>query len=222
MLDSSRRRKHCGLQTAGSANLATVSKNLQYLPVLLILLVATSMAQGSRRTQQGDGAQLDRGQVAGGTYTNDSLGLTYQMPDGFFVNSDLANTLPAGSSPLLIADQHTGRPWKNRLVLIADNARKYKSSLATEEYVSNFVAAMPPNLHVEIEHHTHLIEIAGGQFWRADYRKVENGLEIYQAFICIRLKGFLVSWTFTSTSQQELEQLADSIKTVLLREIGSK
>jgi hypothetical protein len=199
-----------------------VSKDLQYLPVLVILLVATSMAQGSGRAQQGDSSQLERGQVAGRTYTNDSLGLTYQMPDGFFVNPDLANTLPAGSFPLLIADQHTGRPWKNRLVLIADETRKYKSSLATEEYVSNFVAAMPRNLHVEIVHHTHLIEIAGKQFWRADYTKIDSGLELYQAFICVRLKGFLISWTFTSTSQQELEQLADSIKTVLVRDTGGK
>jgi hypothetical protein len=216
------RQSIAGQQAGGNANLATVRKYLQYLLVLVILLAATSMAQESGRVQRGDRSQLESGQVAGRTYTNDSLGLTYQMPDGFLVNPDLANTLPAGSFPLLIADQHTGRPWKNRLVLIADEARKYKSSMATEEYVSNFVAGMPRSLHVEIVHRTHLIEIAGRQFWRADYTKIDSGVELYQAFICTRLKGFLISWTFTSTSQQELERLADSIKTVVVRDTGGK
>jgi hypothetical protein len=215
------RQSTAGQQAGGNANLATVRKYLQYLPVLVILLAATSIAQESGRVQQRD-PQLERGQVAGRTYTNDSFGLTYQIPDGFLVNPDLVNPLPAGSFRLLIADQHTGRPWKNRLVLIADEAKKYKSSIATEEYVSNFVAGMPRSLHVEIVHRTHLIEIAGRQFWRADYTKIDSGVKLYQAFICTRLKGFLISWTFTSTSQQELERLADSIKTVVVRDSGGK
>jgi hypothetical protein len=194
--------------------------------LLSALLFATwwcfTGAAQERPPTHDEGAAPERGRVTGQTYNNDQLGVTYQLPDDFLVAPDIEDTLPGGSFLLLIADQHTGRPWKNRLLLVADDARKYRSDLTTSEYVAKYIRAKKRDLHAEILRDGYRLEIAGKEFYRADYRKVDGGVPMYETFACTRLKGYLLSWTFASTSQEELAQMASSIQTVSFREIGRK
>ena len=120
----------------------------------------------------------------GQTYSNATLGFTYQLPQDFFVNP-LPVHLPPGSLLLVIADK--GTPWRDRILLITDDADKY--SWTTSEYVSHFVRSMPAEQHIVMLRETYLLKIAGQDFFRADFQKTDEGKTVYQAFMATRLKG---------------------------------
>lgn len=177
-----------------------------------LCLVAPAAAGAPPAAKPADVSQ--KGHFAGHTYSNDLLGLRYDTPDGFFANGDLPNYLPAGSTPLLIADQHTGRPLRNRILLIADDAGKYDSSLTVQEYVSKVVRSMLGLPRHGMRRGSHSVEIGGARYYRADYMETFNGGALYKSFVCIKRNGFFVSWTFVSSSEQELGQMSDSLRTV--------
>jgi hypothetical protein len=129
----------------------------------------------------------------------------------FFVNP-LPDNLPLGSLLLVIADKHNGTPWRDRITLVADDAGKY--SWTTSEYVTHFVRSTPAKLHVVVLRDTYPLKVAGQDFFRVDFQKTDEGKIVYQAFVCTRLKGSLISWTFTSLNENQVGELAASINTV--------
>ena len=173
--------------------------------------MAVPIAVQTQSTITNRPALTDRGRIEGLAYSNATLGFTYQLPQGFFVNS-LPDHLPPGSLPLLVADKHNGTPWRDRILLVADDAEKY--SWTTSEYVTHFVRSMPAKRHVILLRETYPLKIAGQDFFRADFQKTDEGKTVYQAFIVTRLKGSLVSWTFTSLSNKEVGEIAASVNTI--------
>jgi hypothetical protein len=155
----------------------------------------------------------DRGHVEGLTYSNATLGFSYQLPQGFFVNP-LPDSLPSGSLLLMIADTHNGTPWRDRIVLVADDAGKY--SWSTSEYVTHYVGSMPGKLKIVILRETYPLKVSGHDFFGIDYQKTNEGKTVYQTFLCARMKGFFVSWTFTSVNRKQLGELATSVNTTVL------
>jgi hypothetical protein len=161
----------------------------------------------------------DRGHVEGLTYSNATLGFSYQLPQGFFVNP-LPDILPPASLLLMIADTHNGTPWRDRIVLVADDVGKY--SWTTSEYVTHFVHSMSPKLHIVVLRHTYPLKVGDHDFFRIDYQKTDEGKTVYQTFLCTRLKDSFVSWTFTSLNKNQLGDLATSVNTIVLDPTFSK
>jgi hypothetical protein len=157
-------------------------------------------------------ALTDRGHVEGLTYSNATLGFTYQLPQGFFVNP-LPDNLPHESLLLMIADKHNGTPWRDRVTLVADDTRKYSWNIS--EYVTHFIGSTP-KIHVVVRRHAYRFDIAGQDFVRADLQKLDGGKTIYEVFVCTRLKGSFVSWMFGSLDEKRVEQMAKSINTFAL------
>ena len=164
-------------------------------------------------------ALTDQGHLEGLTYSNATLGFTYQLPQGFFV-IPLPSHLPPGSLPLVAADKNNGTPWRDRVLLIADDGGKY--SWTTSEYVTHFVRSMPAKLHIVLLRETYLLKIAGQDFFRADFQKTDEGKTEYQSFIATRLRGSLVSWTFTSLNNKEVGEMAASVNTVAFTPTSTK
>jgi hypothetical protein len=88
---------------------------------LLLAIPIVVRPQGGIVT--GHVALTDRGHVEDLTYSNATLGFTYQLPQAFFVNP-LPDSLPHGSLLLMIADTHNGTPWRDRITLVADDTEK--------------------------------------------------------------------------------------------------
>jgi hypothetical protein len=183
------------------------------------LLLAVSITARPQSIITNRPALTDRGHVDGLTYSNATLGFSYQLPQGFFVNPQ-PDSLPAGAVVLVIADKHNGTPWRDRIVLVADDAGKY--SWTTSEYVTHFVRSMPANRHIVLLRETYPLKIAGQDFFRADFQKTNEGKTVYQAFIATRLKGSLVSWTFTSLNNKEVGEMAASVNTVVFTPASAK
>jgi hypothetical protein len=142
--------------------------------------------------------------VDGLTYLNAAVGFSYRLPEGFLVNPD---NLSLGSFILTIADRHNGTPWRDRIVLA--NTGQYSGMIS--EYATHFVRSMPAELHVVVLRDTRRFKVADQDFFRIDFQKTQEGKTMYQDFVCTRLKGSLVSWTFTSLDKQRVEEMVASI-----------
>jgi hypothetical protein len=81
---------------------------------------------------------------------------------------------------------------------------------------------MPVKLHIVLLRETYPLKIAGHDFFRADFQKTDEGKTVYQAFIATRLKGSLVSWTFTSLNDKEVGEMAASVNTVAFTPASTK
>ena len=169
------------------------------------MLLAVSTAIQGQSTGADKPATTDRGQINGLTYSNTTLGFSYQLPQGFLVNPD---NLPLGSFILTIADKRNGTPWPDRIVLAADAG---KHSGTTSDYVTHFAHSEPNSV---VLRETRRLKVAGQDFFRIDFQKNQEGKTVYQDFVCTRLNGSLVSWTFTSLNMQQVEEMATSIQSV--------
>lgn len=183
------------------------------------LLLAVSIVARPQSIITNRLALTDRGHVEGLTYSNVTLGLSYQLPQGFFVNP-LPDNLPSGSLLLTTADTHNGTPWRDRIVLIADDAGKY--SWTTSEYVIHFVRSLPAKLQIVVLRDTYALKVSDHNFFGVDYQTTDEGKTVYQTFLCTRLKGFFVSWTFTSLNKKQLGEMATSVNTIVLDPALSK
>jgi hypothetical protein len=210
-------RGSCFVHIRKSASLIGVKRAQKCF--LVGLLVAVPIAVQPQTTITNRPALTDRGHVEDLTYSNATLGFTYKLPQGFFVNP-LPGHLPPGSLLLVIADKHNGTPWRDRILLVADDAEEY--SWTTSEYVTHFVRSMPARLHVVLLRQTYLLKIAGQDFFRTDFQKTDEGNTVYQAFVATRLKGSLVSWTFTSLNNKEVGEMAASVNTVAFTPASTK
>ncbi len=173
------------------------------------VFLAIPIGAAAQRTDTNNAAMTDRGQVNGRTYSNVALGFTYQLPEGFVFNP---GNLPLGAFILTIADKHNGTPWRDRIVLA--NTGEYSGTISN--YVTHFVRSMPTELHVVVLRDTRPLKVAGQDFFRIDFQKTQEGKTVYQDFVCTRLNGSLVSWTFTSLEQQQVEEMVASINSVAI------
>jgi hypothetical protein len=72
----------------------------------------------------------------------------------------------------MTADTHNGTPWRDRIVLIADDAGKY--SWATSEYVTHFGRSMPAKLQLKAGE----AQIQNSRRWRVGMKTVELRLPV--------------------------------------------
>ena len=187
--------------------------------ILIGLLLAVPIAARPQNIITNRVALTDRGHVEGLTYSNVTLGFSYQLPQGFFVNP-LPDNLPTGSLLLMIADTHNGTPWRDRIILVADDAKNY--SWNAPEYVTHFVRAFPAKLNVIVLRDTYPLKIAGREFFGVDYRKTDEGKTMYQTFLCTRLTDYFVSWTFTSLDEKRVGEIAASASKIAFTPARSK
>jgi hypothetical protein len=172
------------------------------------LLLAVSTAIQGQSTDTDRPATTDRGQINGLAYSNTALGFSYQLPQGFLVNPD---NVPLGNSILMVADKHNGTPSRDRIVLAADTG-KYSGTIA--DYVTHFAHSMEPYVPTVVLRDTYRLRIADHDFFRIDYKITQEGKIVYQDFVCTRLKGALVSWTFASPNKRQVGEMATSINSV--------
>jgi hypothetical protein len=73
----------------------------------------------------------------------------------------------------MIADTHNGTRWRDRIVLVADDAGKY--SWTTSEYVTRYVRSKPAKLHIVVLRDTYSFKVGSHDFFGIDYQKTDEG-----------------------------------------------
>jgi len=193
-----------------------------YIVVIVFLFPSLARAQNSGATVSRPGPEI--GTIVSSTYANDFLGFWFPIPEGWQVNREsigaeregAAKRTPGGGLELVVLDQHTGRPFRNRIVLSALEATGM--SVTTQEYVSKFVGVQVKQDGRELVRDATDVELAGKHFFRADYKQTVPGGALSEAFVCTKLSGYFVGWTFVAGSPQELESVVNSLQRLSFRD----
>ena len=164
------------------------------------------------------------GTIVSNTYANEFLGFWFPIPDGWQVNRESvgaeregeAKRTPEGGLELLVVDQHTARPFRNRIVVTTLDA--VGLSATTREYVSKFVKVQVGRDGRELVRDSTDVELAGRHFFRADYKQPVPGGAMAEAFVCTKFSGYFLGWTFVAGSPEELEGLVSSLQRLSFRD----
>jgi TonB family protein len=167
----------------------------------------------------------ENGTIVDGAYSNQCLGFSYPIPDGWEPNFEVGAIVPEGMAThssgggviLLVLDQHTGRPFRNRIVLSSLHATGFKIDI--DGFVSKFVRAQVSQSQedTELSRDTFPANFAGKQFFRADYRESLPAGALYKAFIATKFREHFLGWSLVAGSPQELEESAGSLQRISFR-----
>jgi TonB family protein len=164
------------------------------------------------------------GTIVSNTYANEFLGFWFPIPDGWDINREIvgaeregeAKQTAGGGLELLVVDQHTARPFRNRIVVTALDTTGM--SLTTQEYVSKMVGVQIARDGRKLVRDSTDVELAGKHFFRADYKQPVPGGALAEAFVCTKFNGYFLGWTFVAGSAEELEELVNSLQRLSFRD----
>jgi hypothetical protein len=150
-------------------------------------------------------------------YTNEAIGFTYPLPDGFQFNEDAAKQfqLRPGTGTLFVADQVvTDRACVNRVMVMADDTRRYHPPMSTFDSAVKLTAGLIKNPDVTLIRGVHLSTVGGRRAYRADLMKKLACGFLYQSLFVIKVRSFEVYWMLGGFSQQERDELLGSLQAI--------
>jgi TonB family protein len=185
---------------------------------VLIAVLFSSLARAQNTGTAVSKPGPENGTISNSIYTNELLGFSYPIPDGWQINRDdvgagregEAKRTPGGGLELLVIDQHTARPFRNRIVMSAIDTTGM--SATTREYTSKFVQVQVNREGRELVRDAIDVELAGKHFFRADYKQPISGGALSEAFVCTKFRGYFLGWTFVAGSPEELEGFVNSLQ----------
>jgi hypothetical protein len=155
------------------------------------------------------------------TYRNESLGLSYRLPEGYSPNRVAIKQFVPGpwTRTLLVADQNSpGKPCINRLVVMTADTRNSASTSGTKSLTLELLREITKNSDVKLTSGTYQVRLAGKVFYRTDYRKKLGCGVLRQSLLTVKVRHFVVCWTLGCQSQEELDQLVDSLRTISFKD----
>ena len=182
----------------------------------LFLVVASLVAQDS--TQSAAKAPgIDTGAITNGVYKNDFFAFSYRIPVSWVDRTDemqQASTDPAKSTVLLGAferpPQASGPAVNSAVVIAAETASSYPGLKNAAQYfgpiseVSESKGLKPVNEPYEFA-------VDGKPIVRRDFVK-QSGPGMHQSTLALLSKGYVLSFTFIGSSDDEVQQLIEPLR----------
>ena len=184
---------------------------MKTLALLVLLCAAAPLVSCQESTNSSTTLKPDSGNFAQNTYRNDFFGFSYPLPKEWHRSSVSPSTLPSGAYYLFIGDRDTGHSVLNRVTLVADPESDSRPHSA-QEYLSAFVRAEVRDAHAEVTREPSSFASGGGEFYRADYKWVDNGATMYSSMVCIKRKNYWLSWNFVTPSQRDLDDAVNTVQ----------
>src|SRR3954468_4919476 len=147
--------------------------------------------------------------IESSVFASKALGFSYPIPPSYSPNAESGQQFPAKSRLLMMSDAHTGRPFRNRIVLLVDDASEYQLSL--HDYAAKVGVALSHQSGRVLVRENSETHFGGKLFFRTDFNLNESGEVLYQSLLCTERRGFWISWTFVAGSAAELEQMITSL-----------
>lgn len=174
---------------------------------LFVLLCAVTPLASCQSTP----LKPDSGNFVQNTYRNEFFGFSYWLPEQWHKSRVSPSPLPSGAYYLFIGDRSTGHSLLNRITVVADPEVGSRPHSA-EEYLSAFVRAEVRQVHAEVTRQPSSFASGGSAFYRADYKWVDTGTTVYSSMVCIKRKGYWLSWNFTTPSQRDLDDALSTLQ----------
>src|SRR5437773_8861715 len=100
-------------------------------------------------------------------------------------------------------------------MVIADPKSESGPGVSTQEYLSAFIRAQVRNANAEVIHAPSSFVSGENNFYRADYKRVENGITVYSSIVCTKRNSYWLSWNFVTPSQRDLDDAVNTLQIFL-------
>jgi hypothetical protein len=185
---------------------------MKRLSLLVLLCVTTPLVNCQQSTKSSTTPKPDDGSFVQNTYRNDFFGLSYALPRDWRKSSVVRTALPPGAYYLFIGDRNTGHSLLNRVMVIADPKSESGPGVSTQEYLSAFIRAQVRSANAEVIREPSSFASGENSFYRADYKRLENGIMVYSSTVCIERNSYWLSWNFVTPSQRDLDDAANTLQ----------
>ena len=179
------------------------------------LLVVTLLAAQENPSITAKNVQTPlNGGVSGATYTNNFLGFSYPLPEGFFPNNEVpTKSDKSGTYYLLIADRNTDTSFKSRFIIVADSSDAYRQPLLSlKDYVAKLVTQTAKVENSEVIKESAPFDFPGREFYSATYKQTSGSTMLHKIWISALVRSYFVSWIFVSNSYSQLNEIAASVR----------
>ncbi len=166
---------------------------MKRLLLLVLLCAATSVVNCQQSTKSGTTPRPDNGTFVQNTYRNDFFGFSYPLPGEWHKSKVAPAALPPGAYYLFIGDRNTGHSLLNQVMVVADPESYNQPGVSTQEYLSAFIRAQVRNANAEVIRAPSSFVSGENNFYRADYKTLENGITVYSSMVCIERNSYWLS-----------------------------
>jgi hypothetical protein len=166
-----------------------------------------------------DTLRVDTGAYAHNTYTNECLGISFHMPEGWMAKnqgiSGLSRAIhhPGGGLGLLMIEQPRQGTFGNTITLYATAVADPK--ISAKDFVTNAVrtqTSRAPDKN-ELLHDTSAVDYGGKHFFRSDYKATMTyGPAAYRALVFTQFRGYYIGEMVSTWSEDELKSAVDSLR----------
>lgn len=186
---------------------------MKRLSLLVVLLcAATPLINCQQSTKSTATPRPDDGSFVRNTYRNDFFGFSYVLPGEWHKSRVAPAALPPGAYYLFIGDRDSGHSLLNRVMVVADPETENRPGTSTQEYLSAYIRAQIRNANAEVIREPFSFVSGGSDFYRADYKRVENGVLVYAAMACTKRNSYWLSWNFVTPSQRDLDDALNTLQ----------
>jgi hypothetical protein len=182
---------------------------------LLVLLCATTpLVSCQQSTKSSSTPKPDDGSFVQNTYKNYFFGFSYPLPGEWHKSRVAPSPLPSGAYYLFIGDRNTGHSLLNRVMVVADPEGNNRAGLSGRDYLSAFIRAQVRQANAEVIREPSSFVLGGSDFYRADYKWVDNGTTIYSSMVCTKRSSYWLDWNFVTPSQRDLDDAVSMLQHV--------
>jgi hypothetical protein len=181
---------------------------------VVLLCAATPLVSCQQSIKSSAAPKPDDGSFARNTYRNNFFGFSYVLPGEWHKSSVAPGALPSGAYYLFIGDRDTGHSLLNRVMVVADPESENQPGVSTQAYLSAYIRAQVRNASAEVIREPSSFVSGENNFYRADYKWVQNGIAVYSSMACAERKSYWLSWNFVTPSQQDLDDAVNTLQHV--------
>src|SRR5579863_3186088 len=189
---------------------------------ILAFFVAVICALAAQTPQQhppSKAAAPDPGEISAGVYHNPSFGFTYKLPYGWVDRTPEmreASTDPAKEMVLLGVFERppeaTGEGVNSGVVIAAESAASYPGLKSAAQYFGP-LKEITTARGLTAVNEPYEFPVDGKPIVRADYTKqFSGGASMHQSTLAWLANGYIVSFTFIGSSDDEVLQLLDGLR----------
>jgi hypothetical protein len=182
--------------------------------LLVLLCAATPVINCQQSTRSSTRPRPDDGSFVQNTYRSDFFGFSYTLPGEWQKSRVTPAALPSGAYYLFIGDRDPGHSPLNQVIVVADPESENQPGVSTQEYLSAYIRAQVRNANAEVIREASSFVSGKNNFYRADYKSVENGITVYSAMVCTTRKSYWLSWNFATPSQRDLDDAVNTLKNI--------
>jgi hypothetical protein len=181
----------------------------------------TSSSSSRPRSEQSRTSAPDPGSIANSLYHNSFFGFDYKLHFGWVdrttemrEDSDADSNHPKKSILLLAAFEHppevAGDSVNSAVVVAAEAASSYPGLQNAEQYFGP-VTELTKSKGFTVANEPHEFRVGAAQLVRGDFSKPLGSLTMHQSTLVMIEKGFVISFTFISGSEDEVDELIESL-----------